>query len=58
MGAKGRVVIPAAIRRRIGIEPGMLLDVTIEGDGIRLTLADRPAGQRLREPPAPAGVYS
>lgn len=33
---KGQVVIPAAIRRRLGIEPGTKLDFELEGDSIRV----------------------
>jgi len=35
---KGQVVIPAAIRRRLGIAPGSKLDFELEGDGIRVRL--------------------
>jgi len=34
---KGQVVIPAAIRQRLGIEPGTKLDFELEGDTIRVT---------------------
>ena len=37
---KGQVVIPAGIRRRLGIEPGSKLDFELEGDSIRV----RPIG--------------
>jgi AbrB family looped-hinge helix DNA binding protein len=33
---KGQVVIPAAIRHRLGIEPGTKLDFELEGDSIRI----------------------
>jgi AbrB family looped-hinge helix DNA binding protein len=35
---KGQVVIPAAIRRRLGIAPGSKLDFELEGDSIRVRL--------------------
>ena len=35
---KGQVVIPAAIRRRLGIGPGSKLDFELEGDSIRVRL--------------------
>ena len=38
---KGQVVIPAEIRRRIGIEPGCQLDFTLEGNSIRVELKRR-----------------
>ena len=34
---KGQVVIPAAIRHRLGIMPGSKLDFELEGDSIRVT---------------------
>lgn len=33
---KGQVVIPAAIRHRLGIKPGTKLDFELEGDSIRV----------------------
>ncbi len=33
---KGQVVIPAAIRHRLGIMPGSKLDFELEGDSIRV----------------------
>jgi AbrB family looped-hinge helix DNA binding protein len=33
---KGQVVIPAAIRRRLGLVPGSKLDFELEGDSIRV----------------------
>jgi antitoxin PrlF len=33
---KGQVVIPAAIRHRLGIAPGTKLDFELEGDSIRV----------------------
>lgn len=33
---KGQVVIPAAIRHRLGIEPGTKLDFELEGDTTRV----------------------
>ena len=35
---KGQVVIPAAIRRRLGIAPGSKLNFELEGDSIRVRL--------------------
>ncbi len=35
---KGQVVIPAAIRQRLGIAPGSKLDFELEGDGIRVRI--------------------
>ena len=33
---KGQVVIPAVIRRRLGLVPGSKLDFAFEGDSIRI----------------------
>ena len=33
---KGQVVIPAVIRRRLGLVPGSKLDFELEGDSIRV----------------------
>ena len=47
VGPKGRVVVPAPIRRELGIEEGTELLARIEGDGI--VLEPRSAAlQRLR----------
>lgn len=35
---KGQVVIPAEIRRRLGITPGSQLDFSLEGNTIRVEL--------------------
>jgi AbrB family looped-hinge helix DNA binding protein len=48
VGPKGRVVVPAQIRRELGIEEGTELMARIEGDGI--VLEPRAAAlRRLRE---------
>lgn len=36
VSAKGQVVLPAALRRRLGLNPGARLEVTEEADGLRL----------------------
>jgi AbrB family looped-hinge helix DNA binding protein len=45
MGHAGRVVIPADLRRRAGLVPGMEIEVRLDGEG-RIVLEDRAA--RLR----------
>ncbi len=48
VGPKGRVVVPAPIRKELGIEEGTVLIARIEGDGI--VLEPRAAAlRRLRE---------
>ena len=44
LGAKGRVVLPASIRRALGLEEGAELLARIEGEGIVL----EPRGVALR----------
>jgi AbrB family looped-hinge helix DNA binding protein len=44
LGAKGRVVLPASIRRTLGLEEGAELLARVEGDGIVL----EPRGAALR----------
>jgi antitoxin PrlF len=43
---KGQVVIPAAIRRRLGIAPGTKLDFELEGDTIRVRALRAPKQTR------------
>ncbi|WP_082532378.1 AbrB/MazE/SpoVT family DNA-binding domain-containing protein [Pelomonas sp. Root1237] len=38
VSAKGQVVLPAALRRRLGLNPGARLEITEEPDGLRLRL--------------------
>jgi len=36
MSSKGQIVLPAALRRRLGIGPGSTLELQEESDGLRL----------------------
>ena len=36
VSSKGQVVLPAALRRRLGLNAGARLDITEEPDGLRL----------------------
>ena len=38
VSAKGQVVLPADLRRRLGLNPGARLEITEEPDGLRLRL--------------------
>ena len=55
----GRVVIPAAVRERVGLRPGTELEITVEETGLRIErVAPRPrlvkVGKRLvARPTAP-----
>ena len=44
---KGQVVIPAEIRKVLGIAPGTQLDFSVEGQSIRVEVARRAAPTRL-----------
>lgn len=46
---KGQVVIPAAIRRGLGIKPGTQLEFALEGSSIRVS---------MRQPVPPATIES
>lgn len=53
----GRVVIPAAVRKRAGLKPGTELEIVADDIGIRLVVAGAPArlvrrGKRLIAKPA------
>jgi AbrB family looped-hinge helix DNA binding protein len=45
VGPKGRVVIPSAARRALGIEEGDELAVVVEDDGVRFVDRTRLVGQ-------------
>jgi AbrB family looped-hinge helix DNA binding protein len=40
----GRVVIPAAVRQRLGFRPGMTIDITVDETSVRLTREAQPPG--------------
>jgi AbrB family looped-hinge helix DNA binding protein len=46
ISTKGQVVLPSAIRRRLGLQPGDPLDVKAEGD--RIVLTPRRKGTRRK----------
>ena len=44
VSTKGQIVLPVAVRRALGIKPGMRVDIRIEGKVARITPASpRPA---------------
>ena len=58
IGPAGRVVIPAAFRRALGVEPGDAVSIRMENDELRMVSFDTET-RRLREPLAryvPEGV--
>lgn len=47
--AKGRVVIPAEIRKLLGIEPGTRLDLIVEGRSLRVDVVRHAAPARFED---------
>lgn len=45
VSSKGQVVIPAAIRHRLGIAPGSVLEFVEEGDGVLRVIVRRAIGE-------------
>jgi AbrB family looped-hinge helix DNA binding protein len=45
----GRVVLPKALRDRLGLAPGSTVDVTLYGDGLHLSPAGRTARLETRK---------
>lgn len=43
VSSKGQIVLPAPMRRRLGLNPGARLEATLEADGLRLTVVRRVA---------------
>lgn len=49
VSTKGRVVIPAEIRRLLGIAPGTRLDFIVDGRSLRVDVVRRAAPTRLED---------
>ena len=58
VGAKGQVVIPKAIRDRIGIRPGDHVIFDAEGEGVRIRRADRVEATQAERIKALRGSWS
>lgn len=39
VSTKGQIVLPVAVRKALGLRPGMRVDIRIEGKGARITPA-------------------
>lgn len=39
VSTKGQIVLPPAVRKALGLKPGMRVDIRVEGKVARLTLA-------------------
>ena len=49
ISTKGQIVLPAAVRRALGLRPGMRVDIRIEGKAARITLAQAKHTAKLFE---------
>ncbi len=39
VSTKGQIVLPIAVRKALGLKPGMRVDIRVEGKGARITPA-------------------
>lgn len=39
VSTKGQIVLPASVRKALGLKPGMRVDIRVEGKGARITPA-------------------
>ncbi len=39
VSTKGQIVLPTAVRKALGLKPGMRVDIRVEGKGARITRA-------------------
>ena len=49
VSTKGQVVLPAAVRKALGLKPGMRVNIRVEGKGARITPAPAKQAVTLRE---------
>jgi len=49
VSTKGQIVLPAAVRKALGLKPGMRVDIRVEGKGARITLAPARNTAKLSE---------
>jgi len=49
VSTKGQVVLPAAVRKALGLKPGMRVDIRVEGRGARITPAPVKKTAKLSE---------
>lgn len=43
LSSKGQIVLPGAVRKRLGCQPGETFDVTLEDDRVILTRSAKPS---------------
>jgi AbrB family looped-hinge helix DNA binding protein len=49
VSTKGQIVLPAAVRKALGLEPGMRVYIRVEGKGARITAAPTRNTAKLSE---------
>ncbi len=49
VSTKGQIVLPAAVRRALGLKPGMRVNIRVEGKGARITPAPVRSTAKLAE---------
>ena len=49
VSTKGQVVLPVAVRKALGLKPGMRVNIRVEGKGARITPAPAKQASTLRE---------
>ena len=49
VSTKGQIVLPAEVRKALGLKPGMRVDIRVEGKGARLTPAPVKKTAKLSE---------
>ena len=49
VSTKGQIVLPAAVRKALGLKPGMRVDIRVEGKGARITPAPARNTAKLSE---------
>jgi AbrB family looped-hinge helix DNA binding protein len=49
VSTKGQIVLPAAVRKALGLKPGMRVEIRVEGKGARITPAPAKQTAKLAE---------
>ena len=49
VSTKGQVVLPVAVRKALGLKPGMRVNIRVEGKGARITTAPAKQATSLQE---------
>jgi AbrB family looped-hinge helix DNA binding protein len=49
VSTKGQIVLPVAVRKALGLKPGMRVDIRIDGKGARITPAPAKKAVKLED---------